>query len=220
MAEKKRPDTVEAKRTMIEHDHPDVSVRRQCELIGLNRSTAYHQPAGESEYNLRLMRLIDQQYLETPFYGWPRMTAYLRRKGHKVNHKRVQRLMQLMGLEAIYPKPNTSKPAPGHKIFPYLLRGLAITRPNQVWSSDTLAPAAQAQVSTGTVDMCWPGNSPTPWMVSSAWMFCVRPSNKAGLTSLTPIKALSSQPMRSPTSCWQLALGSAWIVGAALLTTS
>jgi len=77
---------------MIEHDHPEISVRRQCELIGLNRSTAYHQPAGESAYNLHLMRLIDQQYLETPFYGWPRMTAYLRRQGHQVNHKRVQRL--------------------------------------------------------------------------------------------------------------------------------
>jgi putative transposase len=111
---------------MIEHDHPKISVRRQCELIGLSRSTAYHQPAGESAYNLQLMHLIDRQYTETPFYGWPRMTAYLRRQGHKVNHKRVQRLMQLMGLEAIYPKPNTSKPAPGHKIFPYLLHGLTI----------------------------------------------------------------------------------------------
>jgi putative transposase len=89
---KKLPDTIEAKRIMIEHDHPKISVRRQCELIGLSRSTAYHQPAGESAYNLQLMHLIDRQYTETPFYGWPRMTAYLRRQGHKVNHKRVQRL--------------------------------------------------------------------------------------------------------------------------------
>ena len=117
---------------MIEPNHAEISVRRQCELIGLNRSTAYGRPASESEYNLMLMRLIDQQYTQTPFYGWPRMTAYLRRQKHPVNHKRVQRLMGIMGLEAIYPKPRTSNPAPGHKIFPYLLRGLTITRPNQV----------------------------------------------------------------------------------------
>lgn len=129
---------------MIEPNHAEISVRRQCELIGLNRSTAYGRPASESEYNLMLMRLIDQQYTKTPFYGWPRMTAYLRRQKHLVNHKRVQRLMQLMGLEAIYPKPRTSKPAPGHKIFPYLLRGLTITRPNQVWSTDiTYIPMAR-----------------------------------------------------------------------------
>ena len=82
------------------------------------------------------MRLIDRQYTETPFFGWPRITAWLRRQGHQVNHKRVRRLMQVMGLQAICPKPNTSKPAPGHKVFPYLLRGLKITRPNQVWSTD------------------------------------------------------------------------------------
>ena len=104
--------------------------------MGLNRSTLYFQPAGESDYNLELMRLIDRQYTETPFYGWPRITAWLQRQGHQVNHKRVRRLMQVMGLQAIYPKPNTSKPVPGHKVFPYLLRGLKITRPNQVWSTD------------------------------------------------------------------------------------
>ena len=83
---------------MIESTHPDISIRRQCELIELNRSTYYYAPAGESEFNLHLMRLIDEQYLKTPFYGWPRMTAYLQRKGYAVNHKRVRRLMQIMGL--------------------------------------------------------------------------------------------------------------------------
>lgn len=160
---------------MLEHDHLEISVRRQCELIGLNRSTAYHQPAGESEYNLHLMRLIDQQYLETPFYGWPRMTAYLRRKGHKVNHKRVQRLMQLMGLEAIYPRPNTSKPAPGHKIFPYLLRGLTITRPNQVWSSDiTYIPMARGfMYLTAVID--WHSRYVLAWQLSNTLdgQFCL-----------------------------------------------
>lgn len=106
--------------------------------MGLNRSTYYYAPAGESDLNLRLMRLIDEQYTKTPFYGWPRMTAYLRRPPYEyvVNHKRVQRLMQKMGLQAIYPKPRTSKAAKGHKVYPYLLRNLAITRPNQVWSAD------------------------------------------------------------------------------------
>ncbi len=82
------------------------------------------------------MRLLDEQYLKTPFYGWPKLTAWLRQQGYAVNHKRVQRLLHLMGLQAIYPKPRTSVAAPGHKIYPYLLRGLAITRPNQVWSAD------------------------------------------------------------------------------------
>lgn len=128
---------------MIEREHPDISIRRQCELLGLNRSSLYYQPAGESEYNLLLMRLIDEQYTRTPFYGWPRMTAYLRSKEHPVNGKRVRRLMQLMGLQAIYPKPRTSKPAPGHQVYPYLLRGVKITRPNQVWSTDiTYVPMA------------------------------------------------------------------------------
>jgi putative transposase len=121
---------------MIEPGHLDISLRRQCALIGLDRSTYYYLPAGESELNLQLMRLIDAQYLKTPFYGWPRMTAHLRRHGYAVNHKRVQRLMQIMGLQAIYPKPRTSLAGQGHKIYPYLLRGLAITRPNQVWSAD------------------------------------------------------------------------------------
>jgi putative transposase len=133
---KKLPATIEAKRVMIERDLPEISVRRQCELIGLNRSTLYYQPAGESEYNLELMRLIDRQYTKTPFYGWPRMTVCLRREGHEINPKRVRRLMALMGLQAIYPKRKTSVPAPGHKRYPYLLRGLKITRPSQVWSTD------------------------------------------------------------------------------------
>jgi putative transposase len=121
---------------MIERNHPDLSIRRQCELIGLNRSTLYYQPAGESVYNLELMRLIDRQYTKTPFYGWPRMTAYLRREGHEINPKRVRRLMALMGLQAIHPKRKTSVPAPGHRHYPYLLRGFPITRACQVWSSD------------------------------------------------------------------------------------
>jgi putative transposase len=122
---------------MIEPNHPELSIRRQCELLGLNRATFYYQPATESPLNLVLMRLIDQQYTRTPFYGWPKMTVYLRQKlGQPLNHKRVQRLMHLMGLRAIGPQPRTSQAAPEHKVYPYLLRGVAITRPNFVWSSD------------------------------------------------------------------------------------
>lgn len=129
---------------MIEPNHPQLSVRRQCELLGLNRSTLYYEPAGESAENLHLMRLLDEQYLRTPFYGWPRMTAYLRRKGFPVNHKRVQRLMQKMGLQAIYPKPKTTKASQEGKIYPYLLRDLKIDRPNFVWSADiTYVPMRQ-----------------------------------------------------------------------------
>lgn len=121
---------------MIEPNHQDISLRRQCQLVGLHRSTYYYEPAGESELNLHLMRLIDEQYLKTPFYGWPRMTEQLKRQGYAINHKRVQRLMQLMGLQAIEPKPKMTLSGQGHKVYPYLLRGLGIMRPNMVWSAD------------------------------------------------------------------------------------
>jgi len=129
---------------MIETNHPFLSLRRQCELLGLNRSTLYDQPSGESAENLHLMRLIDEQYLRTPFYGRLRMTACLRRQGYHVNHKRVQRLMQKMGMQAIYPKPRTSVAEKAHKKYPYLLRGLKIAQPNFVWSADiTYIPMRQ-----------------------------------------------------------------------------
>lgn len=119
-------------------------MRRQCELLGLNRATLYYAPGGESAENLHLMRQIDEQYLRTPFYGWPRMTAHLRRQGYAVNHKRVQRLMQKMGLQALYPKPRTTRTAQENKRYPYLLRGLEIAHPNFVWSADiTYVPMRQ-----------------------------------------------------------------------------
>ena len=118
-------------------------MRQQCEWLGLNRSSYYYEPSPETTLNLQLMRLIDEQYMATPFYGWPRMTAFLQSEGYAINHKRVQRLMQKMGIQAIYPKPRTTIPAPGHKIYPYLLRDLEIVRPNQVWSTDiTYIPLA------------------------------------------------------------------------------
>ena len=121
---------------MIEPEHPGLSITRQCRLLEISRSSWYYERLGESELNLTLMRLIDEQFLETPYYGARQMARHLRRQGYKVNRKRAHRLMQKMGLMAIYQKPNTSKPHPEHKVYPYLLRSLDISEPNQVWCAD------------------------------------------------------------------------------------
>ena len=111
-------------------------VSRQCELLGLSRSSYYYEPARESEEDLALMAKIDREYTAHPFLGSRRMTSWLRSQGHAVNRKRVQRLLRLMGLQAIYPKPRLSAPGAGHKVYPYLLRGVSIERADQVWSTD------------------------------------------------------------------------------------
>jgi len=121
---------------MIELSNPSLSIARQCELVGLARSSYYRQPEPESQETLTLMRLIDEQYTRTPFYGSRRMTAWLRTEGHPVNRKRVQRLMRQMGIEAIYPRPSLSQGVAEHRVYPYLLRGVTIERPQQVWSTD------------------------------------------------------------------------------------
>ena len=123
-------------RLLVDREHADVSVRRQCELLGVNRSGLYYEPSGESEENLALMRLLDEQYTRAPFYGSRKMVEWLRTRGYDVNRKRVSRLMALMGIEAVYPKPKLSQPGEGHKIYPYLLRGVGVDRVNQVWSTD------------------------------------------------------------------------------------
>jgi putative transposase len=120
---------------MVERQGP-LSLRRQCVLLGLSRAALYYRPVEVSAYQLELMALIDRQYLRTPFYGARRLAAWLGTQGHTVNRKRVKRLMQLMGLAAIYQRPRTSRPAPEHRIYPYLLRGLVIERINQVWAAD------------------------------------------------------------------------------------
>lgn len=120
----------------MEPNHQAISISRQCELVGLNRSSFYYQPCGWSERNLLLMRLIDEQYTRRPIYGVRRVTHWLRSQGYLVNHKRVERLMHEMGLSAIYPKRRLSQPAPGHRVYPYLLRGVKVVRPDQVWSAD------------------------------------------------------------------------------------
>jgi len=133
---KKNSLTAEHKRALIEPGRPDLSVRRQCELLGLSRSTFYYEPAVESPENLRLMGMIDREYTERPYYGSRRMTAWLNHdEGEQVNRKRVVRLMRLMGLEAIYPKPKLTA-GNGHKVYPYLLRDVVIDRADQVWGTD------------------------------------------------------------------------------------
>lgn len=137
MAKKKTKDaSIEQKRQWIDYNHPEVSIIRQCELLEIARSSYYYNPKGESEQNLRLMRLIDEEFTEHPFYGTRRMTAFLRHKGENVNRKRVRRLMRKMDLEAVYTKPRLSKSHPEHRIYPYLLKGLEIIKPNQVWCTD------------------------------------------------------------------------------------
>jgi putative transposase len=124
------------KRAWVDADDAVLSVSQQCELLGLSRSSYYYEPAKETAENLALMALIDREYTAHPFYGSRRMAIWLQGEGHAVNRKRVQRLMRLMGLEAVYPKPNLSAKGSGHKVYPYLLRQVVIERVNQVWSTD------------------------------------------------------------------------------------
>jgi putative transposase len=154
-------------RVLIEPDHPQLSVRRQCQLLGLGRSSLYYAPVGETAENLRLMRLIDQEYTAHPFYGSRRMAAWLVRQGEEVNRKRVQRLMRRMGLEAIYPKPRLRASGRGHRIYPYLLRQVRIERPDQVWSADiTYVPLAKGfMYLAATID--WFSRYVIAWQLSN-----------------------------------------------------
>lgn len=164
--------------------HEELSVARQCELLGLPRSTWYYRGVGGTSENLELMRLLDGQYLETPFYGSRRMAHWLESRGFDVNRKRVQRLMRLMGLEAIYPRPRTSSPNVEHKIYPYLLRNLVIGRPNQVWSADiTYVPLRQGFMYLVVV-LDWHSRYVVSWQLSNTLEsdFCVSALEEALLT--------------------------------------
>ena len=153
---------------MIETTQPVLSIRRQCELIGLNRSSFYSQPVGESALNLALMQLIDQEYTRAPFYGYRKMTVRLNRvHGYAVNQKRVARLMAKMGLRAIYPQPRTTIANKQHKKYPYLLRGLDINRPNQVWATDiTYIPVSQGFMYLVAI-MDWFSRYVVAWQLSN-----------------------------------------------------
>ena len=163
------------RRRLVDHADPSLSIVAQCRLLKIARSTLYYRPAAVSVDDLALMRRMDELYLATPFYGSRRMAAVLRSDGWPANRKRVRRLMRVMGLEAIYQKPNTSRGHPEHKVYPYLLRGLIIDRPNQVWCADiTYIPMAKGFVYLVAV-MDWFSRRVLAWRlsISMEMEFCV-----------------------------------------------
>lgn len=161
---------------MIEQDMKKLSISRQCELLGLARASYYYQPAQESLENLMYMRLIDEQYMKTPFWGSRNMTTWLNQKmGCPVNRKRIQRLMRIMGIEAIYPKPRTSEARAEHRKYPYLLRDVEIVKPNQVWSTDiTYIPLPKGFMYLVAV-MDWYSRFVLSWRLSNTMdsSFCI-----------------------------------------------
>ena len=173
---------------MIETNNPKISLRRQCSLVGLSRATYYWQPAGESEQNLKLMKMIDQEYTRAPFYGSRKITVRLNKQLlEKVNRKRVVRLMKKMGLQAIYPHKKTSIPDHQHKKYPYLLRNLSITHPNQVWATDiTYIPMRQGFMYL-TAIMDWYSRFVITWQLSNTLdgLFCLE-ALKSALQQGTP----------------------------------
>jgi putative transposase len=171
----------ERRKDLVEPEHTGLSITKQCDLLEISRSSWYYEAIGESELNMKLMRLIDEQFLETPYYGVRQMARYLRRQGYWVNRKRARRLMQKMGLMAIYQKPNTSKRHPEHEIFPYLLRGVDIQVPNQVWCSDlTYIPMKKGFLYLVAV-MDWHSRKVLSWKLSNTLDadFCVEALKEA-----------------------------------------
>ncbi len=171
----------ERRREMVDRQHPKLSTVRQCALIGISRSSVYYRPKATSLGDLAIMKLVDQQYLATPFYGSRRMTVWLGRLGHQVSRKRVQRLMRTMGYQAIYRRPRTSQPAPGHKIYPYLLGSMDITQPNQVWAADiTYLPMARGFLYLVAI-MDWYSRYVVAWRLSNTLDadFCVEALEEA-----------------------------------------
>ena len=167
---------------MIDPHNKTISIGRQCELVGLSRAGYYYAPQDESRENQAIMRLIDEKYTEHPFYGVRRMTEWLRReKGHEINPKRVRRLMRLMRLEAIYPKPRLSTPGEGHKIYPYLLRNIAVVRPDQVWSTDITYIRLRGGFIYLVAIIDWFSRFVISWEVSNSLEsdFCISALNRA-----------------------------------------
>jgi len=166
---------------MIDFLDSEISIGRQCDLIGLARGSYYYEPKGEDEQNLFLMRKIDEQFTDTPFYGVARMTAWLKRAGHEVNEKRIRRLMRLMALEAVYPKPRLSIGDAGHLKYPYLLRDMTVTHSNHVWSSDiTYIRMRQGFVYLVAI-MDWYSRYVLSWEVSTTLdtAFCIKALERA-----------------------------------------
>ena len=204
----------------------DLSVRRQCALLNVARSGVYRPKPEPAASDLILMRRIDELHLELPFYGSRRMTFELNKEGRGVNRKRVQRLMRLMGIEALVPRPGTSKAAPGNKIYPYLLRGLAITEPNHVWASDiTYMPMAHGFLYLVAI-IDWASRAVLAWRLSNTMdtSFCSRRWRRlwrdtAGREYSTPTKARNSPAPPSPASSKPPASRFRWTGAAASWTT-
>ncbi|MEK7329899.1 MAG: IS3 family transposase [Candidatus Eisenbacteria bacterium] len=171
----------ERRRAMVDRQHPSLSVVRQCRLLDISRSSVYYRSSEATQEGLDYMKLMDRQYLATPFYGSRRFSVWLREKGYCVNRKRVRRLMQIMGLKAIYRHPRTSEATPGHRIYPYLLEGMEITRPNQVWAADiTYIPMARGFLYLVTI-MDWYSRYVISWRLSNTLDadFCVEALEEA-----------------------------------------
>ncbi|MFW8596310.1 IS3 family transposase [Cribrihabitans neustonicus] len=171
----------QVRRKMVEPANSELSIGKQCRLLSIPRSSFYYTPKGETALNLMLMRQIDEQFLETPFSGVRQMTWHLRNEGHLVNKKRIRRLMRLMGLMPIYQKPDTSKAAKGHETYPYLLHGLRVTRPNQVWAADiTYLPMRNGFLYLVAV-IDWHTRKVLAWRISNPLEagFCVEAVNEA-----------------------------------------
>jgi putative transposase len=173
--------SLERRRQMIEPEHGQLSIARQCELVSISRSGLYYRPTGETPLNLELMRLIDRQFLETPWSGSRQMARHLRREGYTVGRKRVRRLMAKMGLAPIYQRPRTTVPHPEHRIYPYLLRDLVIDRPNQVWCADlTYIPMRRGFLYLVAI-MDWASRKVLSWRVSNTMdvEFCLEALEEA-----------------------------------------
>jgi putative transposase len=173
--------SVSRRRERIDPAHPRLSISRQCRLLAIGRSTFYGPATGESPLNLALMRLIDEQFLETPWYGSRQMARHLRRQGHEVGRKRVRRLMAKIGVQAVYQRPKTSQPHPEHKVWPYLLRDLTIDRPNQVWCADiTYLPMRRGFLYLVAI-MDWATRKILAWRVSNTLHadFCIEALEEA-----------------------------------------
>lgn len=163
------------RRALLDFDHGKLSIRRQCSLLGVTRSSVYRQRQPANDNDLTVMRRLDELFTTWPFLGSRRMAAMLRAEGRRINRKRVQRLMRQMGIAALGPKPRTTNPAPGHKIFPYLLRGMVIDRPNQVWAADiTYLPIGRGFLYLVAI-MDWASRAVLAWRLSNSMdvSFCV-----------------------------------------------
>jgi len=188
---------------MVSKDH-ELSQRRQCALLQLSRSTLYYRPKSESAENLRFMEIIDKQFLETPWYGSRQMARHMQRQGHKCGRHRVRRLMRLMRLVPIYQEPNTSKKHPAHKIYPYLLKGLAITRPNQVWCADITYIRMERGFLYLVAIMDWYSRKVLAWRLSNTLEadFCVAALKKALATYGPPEIFNTDQGSQFTSSDW------------------